>query len=100
MKRILFAILALIAFSSVSEAQKTSDPFIKKFSVGIDVFNDFVMDAPADVEFRTINQGANIYGMYTYPVKESNFAFAIGLGLGMHNLFSNSMLSDTSGIDY
>jgi hypothetical protein len=38
--------------------------------------------------------------MRTYQVKESNFAFAIGLGLGIHNFFSNSVLNDTSGISY
>lgn len=101
MKRILFAILAVVAFGSVSQAQKASDElFIKKFSMGLDVFNDIVMDAPADIKFRTINQGANLYGMYTYPVKESNFAFAIGLGLGMHNFYSNGVLNDTSGVSY
>lgn len=101
MKRIFFVMLAFLALSSVSQAQKSSgDVFIKKFSMGIDVFNDIVMDAPADINFRTINQGANVYGMYTYPVKESNFAFAIGLGLGMHNFYSDGLLNDTSGVSF
>lgn len=101
MKRTLFIIMAFIAFSMASQAQKSADNlFSKKFSMGVDIFNDIVMDAPDDISFRTINQGANIYGMYTYPIKESNFAFAIGAGLGMHNLFSDGMLSDTSGVSF
>lgn len=94
--------LALLALTSVSQAQKsTGDAFIKRFSTGIDVFSDIVMDAPDGIEFRTINQGANVYSMYTYPIKESNFAFAIGLGLGMHNLYSNSLLkNDSAGVSF
>ncbi len=101
MKRTFLVFLAAIAVSSTLSAQKmSSESFIKKFSTGVDVFNDFVMDAPAGVDFRAINQGANVYALYTSPVKESNFAFAIGVGFGMHNFYSNATLSDTSGISF
>lgn len=101
MKRIILIALTILAVSSTLSAQKNDDkPFLKKFATGIDVFSDIVMDAPEGVDFRTINQGANVYGLYTYPIKESNFAFAIGAGVGMHNLFSNSMLSDSSSSSF
>lgn len=101
MKRTFLILLTAIAVSSTLSAQKiSSELFIKKFSTGVDVFTDFVMDAPRGVDFRAINQGANVYVLYTSPVKESNFAFAIGAGLGMHNFYSNATLSDTSSMSF
>jgi hypothetical protein len=101
MKRIFLIFLASLLISPVLFAQdKAGDAFKKKFSTGVDIFNDFVMDAPDGIDFRTINQGINLYGLYTYPIKKSNFALAIGVGLGMHNLFSNGVLSDTSSVSF
>jgi len=99
MKRLLFPI-ALLLFSVSLKAQNTSDLFTDKYTSGIDVFTDIIMDAPDGINFRAFSPGVNIYAMRTYPVKESNFAFAIGLGLGIHNIFSNSVLNDTSGMSY
>ncbi len=101
MKRTILFFLATIAVSSALYAQKqTGDQFLKKFSSGVDVINDVVMDVPDGIKFRTINPGVNVYGLYAYPIGKSNFAFAIGAGLGMHNLHSNGILSDTSGVSF
>jgi hypothetical protein len=101
MKRIILLILAAIAFSSAVSAQKQVDePFLKKFSTGVDIINDFVMDAPDGIDFRAINQGASVYGLYTFPIKESNFAFSLGAGFGMHNFFSNGLLQDSTNTSY
>lgn len=101
MKRTILFLLAATLVSSALYAQTESgDNFLKKFSSGIDVFNDIIMDAPDGIDFRTINPGVNVYGLYTYPISKSNFAFAIGAGLGMHNLHSNGILSDTSGVSF
>lgn len=101
MKKISLILFVILAVTSVSSAQKKAgEPFLKKFTTTVDIFNDIVMNAPEGIDFRTINQGANLYGLFTYPIKESNFAFAVGAGLGMHNLYSNGMLSDTSGVSF
>jgi hypothetical protein len=101
MKRTILLLLAVITVSSFVSAQKqVGEPFLKKFTTGADIFNDFVMDAPDGIDFRAINQGASIYGLYTFPIKESNFAFSIGAGFGMHNFFSNGMLMDSTGTSY
>lgn len=101
MKRIFLIFLAsLIIAPALFAQEKAGDTFKKKFSTGLDIFNDFVMDAPEGIDFRAINQGVNLYGLYTYPIKKSNFALAIGVGLGMHNLFSNGVLTDTSGVSF
>lgn len=93
MKKLLTILVTLLAVTSL-QAQ-TAESLSKKFTTGIDIFNDFVQDAPADIEFRTINPGVNIYGMYTYQIPKSTISLAIGLGLGMHNLHSNGLLADT-----
>ncbi len=101
MKRtILLFILALSVTSALFAQKQVNMPFLKKFTTGVDVFTDFVMNAPAGIDFRAINQGANVYGLYTYPIEESNFAFAIGVGLGMHNFYSNGMLNDSTNMSY
>ncbi|MFH1119295.1 MAG: outer membrane beta-barrel protein [Bacteroidota bacterium] len=97
MKRIFLIFLAAMVVTSVVSAQKqVGEPFLKKLTTGIELFSDIVMDAPDGIDFRTINQGVNVFGLYTYPIKESNFAFAIGAGLGMHNFFSNGLLLNDS----
>ena len=101
MKRALIFLFSFAMISSSLLAQESSnDKFLKKFSTGIDIINDFVMDAPDDIEFRSFNPGVNVYGLYTFPINESNFAFALGAGLGMHNLHSNGLLSDTASISF
>lgn len=93
-----FLLLALTFALSVSLfAQKSPEPlFLKKFTSGIDVYNDIVMKSPEGIKFRAINPGVSFYGLHTFPIKKSNFAFAIGVGIGMHNLFSNATLSDSA----
>ncbi len=93
-----FILFAAIAFASMTKAQDTG--FQDKFTTGIDIFNDFVMDQPDGVEFKGFNPGANVYGMYSYTIPKSKLSLAIGLGLGMHNLHSDAALQDTSGISF
>ncbi len=101
MKRFVIVFLLAVAFTTALFAQNQAGvPFLKKFTTGVDIFNDFVMNAPDGIDFRTINQGVSVYALYTYPVKESNFAFAIGVGLGMHNFFSNGILEDSTNMSY
>lgn len=99
MKKIILIAICFMTLGTLVSAQN-SDLFIDKIASGIDIFNDLVMDAPANVEFRGFNPGVNVYVMHTFPIGKSNFAFAAGLGLGMHNLYSNSLLQDTSGVSF
>ncbi len=94
-----FALLAVLLAAMTIQAQN-AESFTSKFTTGIDIFNDFVQDSPDDIDFRAINPGVNIYMMYSYPIAESDFSLAIGLGLGMHNLHSNGLLRDTSNVSF
>ena len=99
MKKIILIVTCFITLGTLVSAQ-SADLFTDKFATGIDIFNDLVMDAPDNVEFRGFNPGVNVYAMRTFPIGKSNFAFAAGLGLGMHNIYSNSLLQDTSGVSF
>ncbi len=89
------ALLALLVFSvQWLAAQSLSQTTIKRFSFGADVFTDFWINPPEGADVRTINQGANFYGMYNYPFGESDFSFAFGVGMGFHNMYSKSLIDD------
>ncbi|MEI6748184.1 MAG: outer membrane beta-barrel protein [Bacteroidales bacterium] len=93
---ITFSVACLLTLAvSAQNKEKLS---IKKLNSGIDLFTDVWQGMPSVVKPRTINQGINIYTMYTFPVKKSNFTFAIGAGIGSHNLYSKGKLvsDDTS----
>lgn len=101
MKRtILIFLVALTVATNLNAQKQFSEPFLKKMTTGVDIFSDLVMDAPSGINFRAINQGVNVYVLYTYPIKESDFAFAIGVGLGMHNFYGNGLLEDSTNSSY
>ncbi len=97
MKKIILIVTCFLTLGTLASAQN-ADLFTDKFATGIDIFNDLVMDAPDNVKFRGFNPGVNVYAMRTFPIGKSSFAFAGGIGLGMHNIYSNSTLQDTSGV--
>jgi hypothetical protein len=93
MKKLFLAFLILLSANALF-AQSLSQTTIKRFSFGGDIFTDIWMNQPQGIKVRTINQGFNFFGMYNFPFGESNYSFAIGLGLGIHNMYSNSVIED------
>jgi hypothetical protein len=91
MKKLLILASVIFLFSSVYSQDKKVN-LKKNFGIQINVFSDIWMDAPDDIDLKTINRGCDIYGMYNFPIKESNFSFAIGFGLGIHNMYSNAFV--------
>ncbi len=81
-----------------------------KFSSGVAIFTDIWQGLPDGMKSRTINQGASYFVMYNHRFLKSNFSGAIGVGMGTHNLYSNSLIDADSvgntifvpidGIDY
>ena len=92
---LLFCFIALNAFTQVVN-EKTK----KLFTFGLDVFTDMWQDIPSSIEPKTINPGVNIFGTYNFMFGESNFSFSPGIGLGIHNLFSSSILSTNIDSSY
>jgi hypothetical protein len=93
MKKLTIVILLTLSANWLS-AQSLSQTTIKRFSFGGDIFTDIWMNHPEGATVRGINQGVNVFGMYNFPIGESNFSFAIGVGMGFHNLYSKSVIED------
>ena len=90
MKKILLIILSLVAVNAFS--QVVTEEAKRKFTFGLDVFTDIWQDIPNTIDPKTINPGVNIFGSYNYMFGESNVSFSPGIGLGVHNLYSDSWL--------
>ncbi|MBN2639303.1 MAG: outer membrane beta-barrel protein [Bacteroidales bacterium] len=94
MKKFISVTLLLIFFAAAhTQAQESATYFKKKFTVGIDLFTDVWTGVPAIVSSRTINQGANFYSMYNFPLgqkKTGKAILAVGLGIGTHNFYSTN----------
>ena len=98
MKHILILFFSLLVFQSFS--QVVTEETKRQFTFGLDVFTDLWQDLPTTVEPKTINPGVNIFGSYNYMFGNSNFSFSPGLGLGIHNMYSDSWLRNTSDSVY
>jgi hypothetical protein len=106
--RYIFTFSVACLLTIAVSAQNKEKLSIKKLNSGVDLFTDLWQGMPDSVGTRTLNQGINIYSMYTFPISKSNFTFAIGAGIGSHNLYSKGVLvsdsasyfSPISGISY
>lgn len=83
-----FLCIALLA-PVFSQAQIVNASTKKRISLGVGLFTDIWMNSPAGMNIRTINQGVQVIGTYNMPFGKSNFSFAIGLGINIHNLYWN-----------
>lgn len=90
MRKLVLIFFCLIAINSFS--QVVTEETKRKFTFGLDVFTDIWQDKPSSIEPKTINPGVNIFGSYNYIFGTSNVSFSPGIGLGIHNLHSNSWL--------
>lgn len=90
--RYFIALIGACLISIAVSAQKPEKLTLKKVSSGMDVFTDVWQNMPDSVKSRTINQGANIYAMYSFPIAKSNFSLAIGGGISSHNLYLKGII--------
>ena len=93
MKRILLAVVGIFILGS-GFSQDSFESTIRKFNIGVGMHTDIWLGKPPGMDPRTINQGMQVNGMYNYRVKESVVYFAGGIGLGTHNLYSNTYIPD------
>lgn len=93
MKKVLSIITAIVILSPVF-AQDSFESTIRKFNIGVGMHTDIWFDLPDGVSARTINQGAQINGMYNYRLGEGVAYIAGGIGIGTHNMYTNSYIPD------
>jgi hypothetical protein len=72
-----------------SYGQVINESTKKRISIGVGAFTDIWLNTPDGMTTRTINQGVNVFGTYNLPFGKSNFSFAIGVGISIHNLYWN-----------
>lgn len=82
-------VMIFILMPRSGEAQVVNSSAKKRISIGFGLFTDIWMNKPAGMKTRTINQGVNVFGTYNLPFGKSNFSFAIGVGITVHNLYWN-----------
>jgi len=92
MKRIFITIIGIFIIGSVYS--QSFESTIRKFNIGVGMHADIWMGQPPGLSTRTINQGAQVNGMYSYRIKESSIYIAGGVGFGFHNMYSNSYIPD------
>jgi hypothetical protein len=88
-------VVSMFAFVP-GKAQVVNEKTKKKISIGIGLHTDILMNVPAGIKMRTINQGMSVFGLYNVPFGKSAFGFSIGLGLASHNAYGNFVI-DKSG---
>lgn len=93
MKRIFLTIIGTLLFG-IAFSQVVSESTIRKFNIGIGISTDIWQGQPPDMNTRTINQGAQVYGLYNYRIKESVIYLAGGIGISTHNLYSNNYIDN------
>lgn len=89
----------ILAVPMSVKSQIINEKTKKKIHVGIGLFTDIYMNMPAGIKTRTINQGFTALVAYRLPFGKSNFGFAIGLQVSVHNMYGNfivSSLTDTT----
>lgn len=94
----LIALTAGFLIISTCFSQGNYDVTKGKFSTGISIYTDLWQGIPEGMDNRTINQGVSYFLMYNHQFGKSNFSGAIGVGMGNHNLYSNTIIgTDTAG---
>ena len=93
MKRILLTIIGMLFIGFVF-SQVVSESTIRKFNIGVGISTDIWQGQPPDMRVRTINQGAQVFGLYTHRIKESAIYLAGGIGISMHNMYSDNYIED------
>ena len=95
--RSILLIIIIASFEMSAGAQVISEEAKRKVTVGFDVFTDIWQGKPSDMELRTINQAVNVFGLYNFPINESNASLSVGLGIDNHNMYSNSRIDNIRG---
>lgn len=98
-KEVLLIGLFIFAAGLFAQESGTVSKLKKSDRVVVDLFYDLWQDTPSDLKMGKIQPGIGIASFQDYPIGNSNFAFAFGLRVSAHNMYSNSLLGyDTSGV--
>ena len=74
-------VIAAIVILSPVYSQDSFESTIRKFNIGVGMHTDIWFGLPDGVDARTINQGAQVNGMYNYRLGEGVAYIAGGIGI-------------------
>jgi hypothetical protein len=96
MKKIIFSLICFLPLLSYSQEKSKAfrETAVKRVSVGVSIYQDFWLNWPEGMNVRAINQGGGGFIMYNMPFGKSPVSFALGVGIGCHNLFSNTRIEN------
>lgn len=89
-------IISLLLLIGAIQAQIITDKTSKKYTVGFDIYTDFVTRIPSEYTPAALNPGFNVFGSYNFDLGKTPHVFAIGLGIRSHNLYSNTRIDDVN----
>ena len=99
LQKALFTFLCFVSLTA--NAQNESDAAYSKPSRDYFMFqlgHDGWLNAPDSVQFGNLSRSVSAYLCYDFPIKTSNFSFAIGAGIASSNMFFKDqqvLLGDT-----
>jgi hypothetical protein len=85
----ILVLIMLMMKPEAGQAQVVNSSAKKRISIGVGLLTDIWMNQPTGMKTRTINQGVQLFGTYNTQFGKSNFSFAIGLGITIHNMYWN-----------
>jgi len=96
MKKIILSLLCILPVLAFSQEKNKilSETTVRRVSVGAEIYQDFWLKWPQGMNVRAINLGAGGFVMYNVPFGESPVSFSIGVGIGCHNLYSNTTINN------
>jgi hypothetical protein len=99
----LLFLLGAFSFNLVAQEDdiEVSSRFGKSDRLMVDIYSDMWLNAPDTILFKDKNPGASVSLMQDFPFGATNFSFAIGLGIGTHNMRSDaSLYVDSNNVSF
>ena len=107
MNKILIACLCLISLNAIGQKEKDPTEKIKidfkapKDRLAIDLnFCNWIHDGANGFQTKWFGRGISVYYYYDFQIKKSRVSIAPGIGFSSSNIYHNSMLIDTNGIQF
>jgi hypothetical protein len=96
MKKLILSVLIILPFFAFTQekSKMIGETTIRRVSVGAEIYQDFWLKWPNGMNIRAINQGGGGFVMYNVPFGDSPVSFSLGVGLGFHNLYSNTTINN------
>ncbi len=96
MKRLLIIAIALLITAPIfAQDQEEKQPY-RRYSIGLEFFNDIWMDLPDNVDPSWLNRGVSVLFTYNIKTKINKVHFSPGLGITSRNLYAGALPESTS----